>query len=166
MAAAVYFLTFVIISALVMLSLFIGVVTTSMSDASEKMNATEGVNKKVKALRNGPNGPSDEDLHTWQQHFNAFDRDGSCTIDSDEMFVVLETMNAKTEETASGKRGLAKDVRAKVQDMIHKADTSGDGDVDFVQLMNKLKNDGSVSGADTLAEATADTATGDDRKAP
>lgn len=141
MAAAVYFLTFVIISALVMLSLFIGVVTTSMSDASEKMNATEGVNKKVKALRNGPNGPSDEDLHTWQQHFNAFDRDGSCTIDSDEMFVVLETMNAKTEETASGKRGLAKDVRAKVQDMIHKADTSGDGDVDFYEYAQKLCSD-------------------------
>eukprot|EP01048_Picozoa_sp_COSAG05_P017512 COSAG05_NODE_2400_length_3111_cov_5.177291_1_plen_700_part_00 len=129
--AAAYFVSFTIISALVMLSLFVGVVTTSMSDASEKMKDKEEMLKKVKLLRNQPNGPSDADLRAWQEHFHAFDRDGSGTIDTDEMFVVLQTLDAKTEKDSSGRRILAKDVRDKVQEMINRADTSGDGDVDF-----------------------------------
>ena len=37
LVAAIFFLTFIVISSLVMLSLFIGVVTTSMQEAADKM---------------------------------------------------------------------------------------------------------------------------------
>ncbi|CAM9697569.1 unnamed protein product, partial [Heterosigma akashiwo] len=46
-----YFFTFTIIGALVLLSLFIGVVTTSMEEATEDMKEAKAVDRKVEVLQ-------------------------------------------------------------------------------------------------------------------
>lgn len=142
--AAVYFVTFIIISALVMLSLFIGVVTTSMSEASDRMKEQEQIDQKVDKLKKTRDeggrivGPTDDEIRHWKSHFDAFDLDKSGTIDSDELYGVMDAMKDGGEEDSGGN---PEQVQARVEEMIHKADTSGDGDVDFYEfcvLMHKV----------------------------
>ena len=131
--AAVYFLTFTVISSLVMLSLFIGVVTTSMSESAEVMKKEEETKKKVKKLIKEEKCTQDQ-VDDWKHVFETFDRDDSKSIDTEEMMWVMTAMGAETMEDEHGRTVLTKENQEKVEKMIQRADSNGDGDVDFCEF--------------------------------
>ncbi len=101
--AAIYFLTFIVISSLVMLSLFVGVVTTSMSESADDMKTEEETKKKVRRLIKAEK-LTDDDAKEWGRVFDTFDRDDSKSIDTDEMMWVMTAVGADTElDEATGK---------------------------------------------------------------
>ena len=101
--AAIYFLTFIVIASLVMLSLFVGVVTTSMSESADLMKKEEETKKKVRKLVKAEK-LSEDDAKEWSRIFETFDRDNSRSIDTDEMMWVMTAIGADTElDEATGK---------------------------------------------------------------
>ena len=60
-----YFVSFIVVSALVMLSLFIGVVTNSMNEATFKMRFEAEVNSRVDSLRQRYDF-TDANIESWQ----------------------------------------------------------------------------------------------------
>merc|ERR1719329_1011107 len=132
--AAIYFLTFIVISSLVMLSLFVGVVTTSMSESADIMKREEETKKKVRKLIKAEK-LTDDDAKEWGRVFDTFDRDDSKSIDTDEMMWVMTAVGADTEmDEATGKSKLTTENQRKVEKMIQRADNNGDGDVDFAEF--------------------------------
>lgn len=101
--AAIYFLTFIVVSSLVMLSLFVGVVTTSMSESAEKMKNEEETKRRVRRLIK-MDKLSEDDAKEWGRVFDTFDRDDSKSIDTDEMMWVMTAVGAQTEyDESTGK---------------------------------------------------------------
>ena len=89
--AAIYFVIFVIIGGLVLLTLFIGVVSTSMDEAQQGQKAEMEMEAKVKELTAEKN--IDPDLIiVYRKIFNMLDLDGGGTIEEDELRVGLESI--------------------------------------------------------------------------
>jgi voltage-gated sodium channel len=104
LGAAIFFLVFIVIASLVMLSLFIGVVTTSMSESAELMKKEEETKKKVKKLIKAEK-LSEDDAKEWGRVFDTFDRDDSKSIDTEEMMWVMTAVGADTElDETTGKK--------------------------------------------------------------
>jgi len=107
-----------------MLSLFIGVVTTSMQEAKNQMKMELEVNERLEDICD-EHDIADWQVSQWRAAFNKFDVDGSATIDADELGIAM---------AAVGVRMTSEEVRA----MMAKADESGHGDVDFAEFVQML----------------------------
>ena len=68
--ATLYFIIFIVIGALVLFTLFIGVVTTSMEEATSDMKEAQEVEAKVKAIMDGEK-LSDEVVELYRTVFGA-----------------------------------------------------------------------------------------------
>lgn len=129
--AMLYSFVFVLIGGLVLLTLFIGVVTTSMEEATEQQRQAEEVTQRVL------NVAKREKLDTGAVDklklvFNKLDLDGGGTIEEDELRHGLRQVG----------REIPHDVMAELMD---KVDTDKSGSIDFaefVEFVVLLKNNG------------------------
>merc|ERR1740127_295137 len=80
--AAIYWIVFIIIGALVLLTLFIGVVTTSMEEATEKQKEEEEVEGRVKQFAE-KEGLSVDAISRYRTVFAMLDLDGGGTIEEE-----------------------------------------------------------------------------------
>ena len=92
--SALFFIVFVIIGALVLLSLFIGTITTAMEEATMEQCAEKELNHKIeqymdeKALDKGT-------VDKYRAVFGMLDLDGGGTIDEDELYTALTSVGQK-----------------------------------------------------------------------
>lgn len=119
-----YFVTFIVLSALVMLSLFIGVVTNSMQEATLKMKFEAEVAGRVELLRQRYDFDEDT-IASWKTAFTKCDVDDSGSIDFDELEKIFKLLGVPVTE----------------EELLHKmskADKSGDNEVDFAEFCELL----------------------------
>jgi len=130
--AAILFSVFTVIGALVLMTLFIGVVTTSMEEATEKQNEAKEVAARVKELQEEEN-LDQETVDMYEMCFGMIDVDDGGTIDEDELRLALKSIG----------RDPTPD---EMDEMMGAVDEDGSGEIDFaefVEFMINLKNRGS-----------------------
>ena len=93
----IYFLIFVTIGALVLLTLFIGVVTTSMEEATEDMKASQEVEKTVVKITAEQN-LSKEMIQMYRVVFAELDLDDGGTIEEQELMIGLKSTGRAFDE--------------------------------------------------------------------
>ena len=95
LVSVIYFVFFTIIAALVLLTLFIGVVTTSMEEASEAQEVEKAIEKKVNDFVK-ENNVSPDTINMYRMCFEMIDVDGSGNIDEDELGLALKYVHSTT----------------------------------------------------------------------
>ncbi|KAG5179107.1 Ion transport protein-domain-containing protein [Tribonema minus] len=129
LSSIAYFLVFIIIGALVLLTLFIGVVTTSLEEASQDLATKRQVERNVISVRVSYN-IDDTTLRAYRRIFNYLDLDGSGTVGTEELYVGLDLI---------GQRPTQADLNA----LLGTVDRNGSGEVDFaefLEFMMRLKS--------------------------
>merc|ERR1711988_1005697 len=107
-----------------MLSLFIGVVTTSMQEATTKMREEMEIAEIVKSIQQ-IYGVEDHEVDEWKDVFNKFDADDSGSIDDDELGTIMEVLGMKLS-------------KVELKKMMAKVDTDGGGDVNFSEFVHMI----------------------------
>lgn len=126
--SAAYFTIVVIIGALVLITLFIGVVTTSMEEATQEMNAELEIKERILKIKT-EKGLDDETIAVYEEVFTMLDLDKSGSIEEDELRIGLATI---------GKHPTKKEM----YDMMVEVDEDASGQIDlaeFVEFMANLK---------------------------
>jgi len=118
-----YFVIFTVLSALILLTLFIGVVTTSMEEATADMEDKKEVEERVAELRVEHN-LSNLEMDTYQQIFSWLDMDQGGTIDEDELVTFLEA--AGVADIEEGK------------ELMKTLDMDVDGEANFAEFLEFL----------------------------
>ena len=122
--SAGYFVFFTLIGSLVLLTLFIGVVSTSMDEASAQQHKEMEVEETIKVIAVAEN-LTEQDIETFKKVFSMLDLDGSGSIEEEELRVGLQSVgrNPTDEE---------------MERMMHDVDEDESGEIDpaeFVQFM-------------------------------
>ena len=91
--AVVYFVLFVIVGAQVLLTLFIGVVTTSMDQASESKKALEKLEERVQFVKNRYS-LTDLQIANFKNCFQLLDLDNGGTIEEEELKIGLQIVDS------------------------------------------------------------------------
>ena len=113
-AAAIYFLIFVLLGGLVLLTLFIGVVTTSMEEATDKAKKEKEVDDKIVAF--AIKEKIDQQLvMNLKKVFTKLDLDGGGTIEEEELKIGLKAIGKELNQEQLTK-------------IMSKVDDSGDGE--------------------------------------
>lgn len=122
--AAVYFVIFVLIGALVLMTLFIGVVTTSMEEATEAQRKQLEFAARVQHLRE-THHISEGSIKAYERVFAMLDLDGSGTIEEEELrFGLMSIGRCPKKED--------------LDRMIHLIDEDGSGEIDFIEFCKLL----------------------------
>jgi len=119
--SSLYFLVFVMIGALVLLTLFVGVVTTSMEEATEDMKEALAIEAEVQKVAEEENIPQ-EQVEMYRVVFGILDLDGGGSIEEDELKIGLDAIGRKPTD-------------AELKKMLLEVDESGDGEVDFAEFL-------------------------------
>ena len=119
--SVIFSLSFVLLSALVMLSLFVGVITTSMESASRKNKKLVADAHSISELR-AQYSLTPARISLYEQIFNVFDADGSGSIDHTEF---RQLMLCKDRDVSSEELEVWKAL----------VDENNDGDVAFVEFV-------------------------------
>jgi len=104
--SSLYFIVFIILGALILLSLFIGVVTTAMSEAEEDAKREEQLFEHVEAIKESL-GMSEEDIHVIHRLFFLMDvdREGSISFNElDSLFRVTRHRGGATRGKEGARR--------------------------------------------------------------
>ena len=149
--AALFFIVFVLIGALVLLSLFIGTITTAMEEATTEQCAEKKLNHDIeqyveeKALDHGV-------VDKYRAVFGMLDLDGGGTINEDELYTALTSVGSKVGHADCLK-------------MLTEIDDDCSGEIDvfewikFVVLLNE-KQRGTTDGGTGYGAAAADPESG------
>lgn len=89
--AVAYFVSYTVLSSLVLLTLFIGVVTTTMEDAQEKQRQYENMEDKIIKFQADYNIAMDE-IDRYREAFHILDLNESGNIDMDELRICLKAI--------------------------------------------------------------------------
>mmetsp|Transcript_35695 Transcript_35695/g.47076 ORF Transcript_35695/g.47076 Transcript_35695/m.47076 type:complete len:920 (-) Transcript_35695:400-3159(-) len=119
--SVLYFFTFTIIGALVLFSLFIGVVTTSMEEATHDMTEIKETKDKVDKVQESYGLPS-KCISLYKEVFMLFDLDGSNTIELEELAFGLELIKKKPP-------------KEKLNELYSQVDSDGNGTIDFSEFL-------------------------------
>lgn len=126
--SCLYFCTFIVVGALVLITLFIGVVTTSMEVATDEMNAEKDLLDRVERMR--VKFELDvEDIEQFTVVFKILDCDGSGQVDEEELRIGLASIGHRIS-------------KAEIKAMLMSIDEDGSGEIDlaeFVQFMSTQK---------------------------
>jgi voltage-gated sodium channel len=118
--AALFFLIFIVIGAQILLTLFIGVVTTSMEEAQAKETRENKVERQLLSLKSSLDLTSVQ-VRMFRDVFNMLDLDGGGLIEEDEVQIGLKAIGDLVEGT-------------NVEEEIKKADPHGKG-IDLVTFI-------------------------------
>jgi len=132
--AAFFFVIFIVIGALVLLTLFIGVVTTSMEEASEGMKEEQEMDDAVTAAQEECGLP-DEQIELYREVFTMLDVDKDGKIMHDELKMGLQAAGRHPSDHT-------------LKDLIAVMDDDGNGSIDlaeFVMFMHHLSEADNVS---------------------
>ncbi|GMH61800.1 hypothetical protein TL16_g03339 [Triparma laevis f. inornata] len=137
LVAAIYFVIFTLLGALVLLTLFIGVICTSMEEATAARADEDELEERVKSFANGQ-GLSDHTIENYKKVFHMLDVDGGGTIEEDELRAGLKSIgrNPTTEQ---------------LQNYMREVDEDDSGEIDlaeFVEFMTNMKTKNEVYAAD------------------
>ena len=143
MLAAMYFTVFIIIGALVLITLFIGVVTTSMDEATQDMNRELEVKGRIKELQKARN-LDEHTVNLYVEVFNMLDLDHSGSVEMEELKIGLSTIDLYPTDQ-------------ELSDMMTEVDEDKSGQIDmaeFVEFMANLKKkETAVRRASILAQS-------------
>ena len=140
--SAIYFVVFVVIGGLVLLTLFIGVVTTSMDEAQSRQKEEAEIEEKIQELQS-EKGINPQEIEVYRKIFVMLDLDGGGTIEEEELRVGLESI---------GKTPTDEELRA----MLKQVDEDESGEIDlaeFVVFMVNLKLQKEEAGEEERREA-------------
>ena len=90
--AVFYFVLFVVVGALVMVTLFVGVVTTSMEESAEQQAMEHTLEARIREVSN-ENSVTPEQLDIYRRVFAMLDLDGGGTIEPAELELGLKCVN-------------------------------------------------------------------------
>ncbi|RLN94713.1 hypothetical protein BBJ28_00006176 [Nothophytophthora sp. Chile5] len=119
--AVLYFTTFIVLGAMVLITLFIGVVTTSMEEATQEMEAEKELLRRVEALR-AQRGVDTKVVNSYMQVFRMLDLDGSGSVEEAEL---------RTGLAAIGKNPSYEELK----EMMDIVDEDGSGQIDIVEFV-------------------------------
>ena len=124
--AAIYFVIFVIIGGMVLLTLFIGVVTTSMDEAQQNQEEEEAIEERIRAIKE-KNKFEDVEVALYREVFNMLDLDGGGSIEEEELRIGLNAVgkNPSDDELA---------------DMLRLVDEDESGEIDLAEFMQFMIN--------------------------
>ncbi|RLN56793.1 hypothetical protein BBJ29_004288 [Phytophthora kernoviae] len=143
--AVLYFCSFIVLGAMVLITLFIGVVTTSMEEATQEMEAEKELLRRVEALREQHNIDS-KVVFSYMQVFHMLDLDGSGSVEEAEL---------RTGLAAIGKYPTYEELK----EMMDIVDEDGSGQIDlveFVEFMIHVREKSNQQRAAKLAAAEAE----------
>ncbi|CEG42949.1 ion transport protein [Plasmopara halstedii] len=119
--AVLYFCSFIVLGAMVLITLFIGVVTTSMEEATQEMEAEKEMLRRVEALRTQHNIDT-KVVSSYMQVFHMLDLDGSGSVEEAEL---------RTGLAAIGKYPSYEELK----EMMDVVDEDGSGQIDIVEFV-------------------------------
>ncbi|KAG3233892.1 hypothetical protein PI124_g21042 [Phytophthora idaei] len=119
--AVLYFCTFIVLGGMVLITLFIGVVTTSMEEATQEMEAEKELIRRVEALRSQHNIDA-KVVASYMQVFRILDLDGSGSVEEAEL---------RTGLAAIGKYPSYEELK----EMMDVVDEDGSGQIDIVEFV-------------------------------
>ena len=119
--SAVYFLIFIMIGALVLLTLFVGVVTTSMEEATNDMKAAQAIEAEVTRVST-EKGLDLKQVDTYRTVFKILDLDGSGSIEEEELKIGLGAIDRCPSDQ-------------ELSAMLLEVDENNDGEVDFAEFL-------------------------------
>ncbi|KAE9020296.1 hypothetical protein PR002_g12567 [Phytophthora rubi] len=119
--AVLYFCSFIVLGAMVLITLFIGVVTTSMEEATQEMEAEKELLRRVEALRE-QHGIESNVVTSYMQVFRMLDLDGSGSVEEAEL---------RTGLAAIGKYPTYEELK----EMMDVVDEDGSGQIDIVEFV-------------------------------
>jgi hypothetical protein len=137
-----YFVVFTFIGAFVLLTTFVGVITTAMEEASDGLKSEAAILSEATAVATAEEIGA-EDFATYFAAFNMIDMDKSRKLEPDEIRLALESVGYRVPATVQS--DIARAAIIAVQADGAEMDTSAameQGDLtmpEFVSLMNKLK---------------------------
>lgn len=124
--STLYFVLFLIVGSFVMLTLFIGVVTTSMEEASKQQVVEKELEKRISELCN-EHMISHEQLDIYRRVFSILDLDGGGSIEPAELKLGLSCVNIYPTD-------------AELESWIREVDINFDGVVDMVEFVTFMTN--------------------------
>jgi len=133
--SVIYHCLFVLVAALILLTLFIGVVTTSMETCVKEMETNMEVNKRVCKIQDKYE-VSDEVLVLYREVFRLFDLDGGGSVEKDELAAGLNVVGLHPHPE-------------ELNEIFGQVDLDGSGQIDFSEffellMLTKAKKDGKV----------------------
>ncbi|KAG2780057.1 hypothetical protein PC129_g20629 [Phytophthora cactorum] len=149
--AVLYFCTFIVLGGMVLITLFIGVVTTSMEEATQEMEAEKELIRRVEALRSQHNIDA-KVVASYMQVFRMLDLDGSGSVEEAEL---------RTGLAAIGKYPSYEELK----EMMDVVDEDGSGQIDiveFVEFMIHVREKSNQQHAARLAAEEAEDAAEND----
>jgi len=121
--AGIYFVLFVTISSLVLLTLFVSVVTASMEEARTNQSKVRANDMRIKSLN-----LSDTALRNFQAAFNILDLDDSGFIDQDELRIGLQSVGCNPSQES-------------LDNMMATADVDDSKSIDFAEFVVLMVNE-------------------------
>jgi Ca2+-binding EF-hand superfamily protein len=121
--AAIFFIFYIIVAALIMLTLVVGVITTSMEEAMAEMK--DALRIKELVIQTKENYViSEKQMASFRQAFDLIDIDKGGTVSISELNVVVTMFNdSGTRKSESH------------EDLLRRWDINGDGEVDFSEFL-------------------------------
>jgi len=124
--SAFYFVFFIVIAALVLLTLFVGVVTTSMDEAAKQQEMETEMERKIMETCKGYEVTL-EQLDIYRRVFAMLDLDGGGTIEPAELKVGLRCVNIFPSDK-------------QLQDYVLEIDQNNDGNIDLIEFVVFMTN--------------------------
>ncbi len=147
--STIFFVLFTLVGALVLLTLFIGVVTTSMDEAQAQQEEEKAIAAHIKQIANDE-GLTDSEVDTFLKVFAMMDLDGGGTIEEEELRVALQSVGKDPTDEELAK-------------MMHEVDEDDSGEIDpaeFIQFMVNLRKEDrekkEAKGTDGQGDSRAD----------
>jgi Ca2+-binding EF-hand superfamily protein len=122
----IFFTIFIVIAAFILLTLFVGVVTTSMEEASKQQNIELAMEEKIQEICQGQEVTIDQ-LEISRRVFNMLDLDGGGTIDASELRVGLRCVNIFPTD-------------AQLDEYVIEIDQNNDGSIDLIEFVVFMTN--------------------------
>ena len=126
--SALFFVLFTFIGALILMTLFIGVVTTSMDEATNAQKEAKDIENRVKLIAEKESIDANT-IEMYRTVFGILDLDGGGSIEEEELRFGLRSV---------GKNPSSKELR----EMMNAVDDDGSGEIDlaeFIEFMTNLK---------------------------
>lgn len=126
LGAVAFFVIFIVIGALVMLTLFVGVVSTSMEEASKQQLLEKEIEARVQELSSALHVNSKQ-IEIYRRVFGMLDMDNGGTIEKEELKIGLSFLNQFPTE-------------AELDTWIKEVDINADGVIDLAEFITFMVN--------------------------